>query len=245
MTDDFTHTRGSSPVSGRISQRAQLAAFLSVLLVVGFTILEPVPVVHAQEGTAQKTKSLVDNLKAGGFIGFIIIGCSMVGVSLCVMYAIQIRRDELVPPELLGQVEQLFEDEEYEEAMLAANRAVARALDFAERETIHRIHPAPSGQKLAALSNLLDRLGVGFEGDLAKSGVLAKVLDDVKGMPSEEHIHIAALRSMSQARYDTESRGHYALRFDHYVHFTSPIRRYADLEVHRALKRKSPTCRQS
>jgi ribonuclease R len=124
-----------------------------------------------------------------------------------------------------------------EEAMLAANRAVARRLDFAERETIHRVHPPPTGQKLAALSNLLDRLGVNVEGDLALPGVLAKVLEDVKGVPSEERIHVAALRSMSQARYDVESRGHYALRFEHYVHFTSPIRRYADLEVHRALKR--------
>jgi len=124
-----------------------------------------------------------------------------------------------------------------EEAMLAANRAVARRLDFTERETIHRVHPPPSGQKLEALSNLLDRLGVAVEGDLALPGFLAKVLEDVKGMPSEERIHVAALRSMSQARYEAESRGHYALRFEHYVHFTSPIRRYADLEVHRALKR--------
>jgi len=123
-----------------------------------------------------------------------------------------------------------------EEAMLAANRAVARTLDFAERETIHRVHPAPSPEKLAALSNLLDRLGVDVDGDLGTPGVLAKVLDDVRGMPSEERIHVAALRSMSQARYEAESRGHYALRFEHYVHFTSPIRRYADLEVHRALK---------
>jgi ribonuclease R len=124
-----------------------------------------------------------------------------------------------------------------EEAMLAANRAVARRLDFAEREAIHRVHPPPSGQKLEALSDLLDRLGVAVEGDLALPGVLAKVLEDVKGKPSEERIHVAALRSMSQARYEAESRGHYALRFDHYVHFTSPIRRYADLEVHRTLKR--------
>jgi len=117
VTEDFTHTRGSLPASGRLSHRVRLAGFLSVLVLAGFAILEPVPLVHAQEETAKKTKSLVDNLKAGGFIGFVIIGCSMVGVSLCVMYAIQIRRDELVPPELLGQVEQLFEDEEYEEAM--------------------------------------------------------------------------------------------------------------------------------
>lgn len=121
--------------------------------------------------------------------------------------------------------------------MLAANRAVAKSLEVAGWETIHRVHPPPSGQKLAALSSLLDRLGVAVEGDLSEPGVLAKVLDEVKGTPSEERIHVGALRSMSQARYEAESRGHYALRFDHYAHFTSPIRRYADLEVHRALKR--------
>jgi ribonuclease R len=124
-----------------------------------------------------------------------------------------------------------------EEAMLAANRAVARALDVADRETIHRVHPPPSSQKLEAFSNLLERLGIVVEGDLSLPGSLAKVLEDVKGSPSEEQIHTAALRSMSQARYEAESRGHYALKFEHYVHFTSPIRRYADLEVHRALKR--------
>jgi ribonuclease R len=124
-----------------------------------------------------------------------------------------------------------------EEAMLAANRAVARALDFAERETIHRVHPPPSSQKLEALSSLLERLGIVVEGDLSLPGCLAKVLEDVKGSPSEEQIHVAALRSMSQARYEAESGGHYALKFKHYVHFTSPIRRYSDLEVHRALKR--------
>jgi len=109
---DSTHNRDSLSVFDRVSRRVRLAALLSVVVVAGFAVLAPAEVVHAQE-----EKSLIENLKAGGFIGFVIIGCSMVGVSLCVMYAIQIRRDELVPPELLGQVEQLFEDEEYEEAM--------------------------------------------------------------------------------------------------------------------------------
>ena len=124
-----------------------------------------------------------------------------------------------------------------EEVMLAANRAVARALDSAACETIHRVHPAPSGSKLVALAGLLERLGVEVRGDLAEPGVLAKLLEEVKGGPFEERIHTAALRSLSQARYEAVSRGHYALRFEHYVHFTSPIRRYADLDVHRALKK--------
>jgi len=126
-----------------------------------------------------------------------------------------------------------------EEAMLAANRAVAAALDRAGRPTLHRVHLPPSPRKLLVLAALLERLGldVGDEGELAEPRVLNRILEQVKGSPSEERVHTAALRSMSQARYELEPRGHFALHFEHYLHFTSPIRRYADLEVHRALKR--------
>jgi ribonuclease R len=123
-----------------------------------------------------------------------------------------------------------------EEAMLAANRAVAAALDRAGRRTLHRVHPPPSPQKLAALAILLDRLALKAEAPLEEPGVLAAILEAVRGTPVEERVHMATLRSMSQARYESESGGHYALRFDHYLHFTSPIRRYADLDVHRTLK---------
>jgi len=126
-----------------------------------------------------------------------------------------------------------------EEAMLAANRAVASALDRVERPTLHRVHLPPAPRKLAQLAALLERLGlaVADEGELAEPRVLNRILEQVKGSPSEERVHTAALRSMSQARYELEPRGHFALHFEHYLHFTSPIRRYADLEVHRALKR--------
>lgn len=126
-----------------------------------------------------------------------------------------------------------------EEAMLAANRAVASALDRAGRPTLHRVHLPPSPKKLGILAALLERLGLAVEdeGELAEPRVLNRILEQVKGSPSEERVHTAALRSMSQARYELEPRGHFALHFEHYLHFTSPIRRYADLEVHRALKR--------
>lgn len=124
-----------------------------------------------------------------------------------------------------------------EEAMLAANRAVARALDSAERPTLHRVHPPPSPQKLHTLQQLLERYGVKVSGDLETPGVLAAALESVRGEAGAERLHLAALRSMSQARYQSASEGHYALRFEHYLHFTSPIRRYADLEVHRVLRR--------
>ncbi len=124
-----------------------------------------------------------------------------------------------------------------EEAMLAANRAVARALDVAGRTAIHRIHPSPQPARLAELERVLSRFGLEHRGDLSQPGVLAEVLRQTEGLPAEEQIHYAALRALSQARYAVESAGHYALRFEHYVHFTSPIRRYADLMVHRALRR--------
>jgi ribonuclease R len=123
-----------------------------------------------------------------------------------------------------------------EEAMLAANRAVARTLERAGRPALHRVHAPPSPVRLAALAGLLERLGVEAPEDLETPGRLATVLEAVSGQPSEERVQTAALRAMSRARYAANSEGHYALRFDHYLHFTSPIRRYADLEVHRALR---------
>jgi ribonuclease R len=124
-----------------------------------------------------------------------------------------------------------------EEAMLAANRVVARALDRAEHPTIHRVHAPPPPSKMDELVVLLESLGVELRGEIEAPGVLASALEAVAGTPSEERVHLAVLRSMSQARYEAESAGHYALRFEHYLHFTSPIRRYADLEAHRALRR--------
>ncbi|MEM9174496.1 MAG: VacB/RNase II family 3'-5' exoribonuclease [Myxococcota bacterium] len=124
-----------------------------------------------------------------------------------------------------------------EEAMLAANRAVARALVRADRAALHRVHPPPSPRKLDDLARLLERYGIEAPVDLDAPGALAAVLEETKGAAFEERLHTAVLRSMSQARYEPESKGHYALRFEHYLHFTSPIRRYADLAVHRALRR--------
>ncbi|MFO0687673.1 MAG: RNB domain-containing ribonuclease [Myxococcota bacterium] len=124
-----------------------------------------------------------------------------------------------------------------EEAMLAANRAVASALDRVGLETVHRIHPPPDPRRLDDLARLLERHGLVVDEDLDEPGAIAAVLRKVRGLPSEERIHLATLRAMSQARYAARPGGHFALRFDHYLHFTSPIRRYADLAVHRVLKR--------
>ena len=125
-----------------------------------------------------------------------------------------------------------------EEAMLAANRAVAAALDRSGRPTIHRVHPPPRSQRLESLRTIAARAGLEIArgADLSDPRTLARLLEAAKDSPSGERIHTAVLRSLSQARYAAQSGGHHALCFEHYLHFTSPIRRYADLEVHRALK---------
>lgn len=102
--------------------RVRLAAFLSLAVVVTATgILAPHPrTLHAEDGAAPPAKSgptFLDNVKAGGMIGHTIILCSIIGVSLALTYAFQIRRDAMVPPELLGELETLFEEENYEEAL--------------------------------------------------------------------------------------------------------------------------------
>ena len=125
-----------------------------------------------------------------------------------------------------------------EEAMLAANRAVAGWLDGRDVPTVHRIHEPPGDEALASLAQLLARFDLIDDAaiELTPTRVAAAVGRAV-GRPIERLVHWSALRAMQQARYSTESRGHYALGFEHYLHFTSPIRRVADLAVHRAVHR--------
>jgi ribonuclease R len=115
-----------------------------------------------------------------------------------------------------------------EESMLAANRAVAEALAAAGVPAVFRNHEPPTPEDADALGDVLAAFGLPPD--------FGEALRRVAGRPEERLVHGIALRSMRQARYEAECRGHYALAFRHYVHFTSPIRRYADLVVHRALK---------
>ena len=125
-----------------------------------------------------------------------------------------------------------------EEAMLAANRAVAEALDRAGLPSIHRNHETPAPEDLEALRDLLEGLGLLPAGGMREisPAEIARALRSAAGRPEERLVHQVALRSMRQARYEVEVRGHFALAFRHYAHFTSPIRRYADLTVHRCVK---------
>ncbi len=125
-----------------------------------------------------------------------------------------------------------------EEAMLAANRAVAEWLDAHEVDAVHRVHEPPAPPDLERLTTELTALGFvdGGASDALTSRELGRALERAVGSPAERWIHQLALRSMRRARYSARSIPHFALAFEHYLHFTSPIRRYADLAVHRALR---------
>ena len=121
-----------------------------------------------------------------------------------------------------------------EEFMLAANEAVATTLAAAAAGFLRRIHAAPDPRKLRQLTEFVSELG--FEVDTLESRFeLQRLLDIARGRPEEHAVHYAVLRSLTRAAYGPQPDGHYALASDCYCHFTSPIRRYPDLQVHRAL----------
>ncbi len=124
-----------------------------------------------------------------------------------------------------------------EECMLLANTAVAEALERAGAPCLYRVHEAPDPRKLEALRPLLNALGLGeaSRGDLADPAILRAVLERARGHRAEKLVSYLVLRGMMQARYAVANAGHFGLALATYAHFTSPIRRYPDLLVHRAL----------
>ena len=122
-----------------------------------------------------------------------------------------------------------------EEFMLTANEAVAEALFAKATPFLRRVHPAPSPKKLESLTEFVTELGFKV-GSLENRFELQKLLAQVAGRPEQHAVNFAALRSLARAVYSPEEEGHYALASDCYCHFTSPIRRYPDLTVHRLIE---------
>src|SRR6202000_3152454 len=125
-----------------------------------------------------------------------------------------------------------------EEFMVLANVAAAEALEKAKTPLIYRIHDTPSKEKLFAFSDFLRTLNIPFaKGQVVQPGTFNRILAGAKGTPHEAVMNDVVLRSQAQAIYDSANIGHFGLNLAKYAHFTSPIRRYADLIVHRALIR--------
>ncbi|MEZ5301530.1 MAG: RNB domain-containing ribonuclease [Verrucomicrobiales bacterium] len=121
-----------------------------------------------------------------------------------------------------------------EEFMLAANEAVAAATKRADMPAIYRVHEDPDAEKLAEFRALAHQYGFKV-GDLSNRDEIQRLLKMVRGTPEEHVIKIGLLKSLKRAAYHPDPTGHYGLAKANYTHFTSPIRRYADLVVHRVL----------
>ena len=121
--------------------------------------------------------------------------------------------------------------------MLAANETVAAHMTKHHYPFIYRVHDVPDEDRMQSLSKIMAQFGtvLKIEGKM-RPKVLQMALRKVKGKPEEGMISTLALRSMKQAVYQTENVGHFGLAAKDYTHFTSPIRRYPDLLVHRLLK---------
>jgi len=124
-----------------------------------------------------------------------------------------------------------------EECMLCANVAAAQFIDHHELPGLYRVHDGPGGEKLNSLRKYLSELGLDLSGgDDPQPSDYQKLAERIGERPDRSIVQTMMLRSMSQAVYQPENRGHFGLAYPAYTHFTSPIRRYPDLLVHRAIR---------
>jgi ribonuclease R len=123
-----------------------------------------------------------------------------------------------------------------EECMILANQCAARFLEKAKLPHLLRVHDGPSAEKLADLRTFLGEVGLSLEGGEKPEPIhYYQLLDKIADRPDEHLIQTVLLRSLSQAVYSPEKKGHFGLALPAYTHFTSPIRRYPDLLIHRAI----------
>lgn len=147
--------------------------------------------------------------------------------------------DEQKHPVAIVKRERSVAEMMIEEFMLAANETVAGFMAKHKRPFIYRVHDLPDPEKIQNLAKLMALFGVTLKvEEKMRPKDLQRALDKVAGKPEEKLISTVALRSMRQAVYQTENIGHFGLAAHFYTHFTSPIRRYPDLMVHRLLRRQ-------
>ncbi len=155
---------------------------------------------------------------------------------------VKIEVDEKGKPVRIVAREHGLSNELIEEFMLLANKRVAERIgkvrDKGQKKTfVYRIHDRPDVEKLQKFSRFIKKFGYKLSLASGKQTALSlnKLLDDVKGTREQDIVENLALRAMAKAEYSTNNIGHYGLAFDYYTHFTSPIRRYPDMMVHRLL----------
>lgn len=139
-------------------------------------------------------------------------------------FPIEIKKFERGPGEML-----------IEDFMIKANETVAEHLYWQEIPLLYRVHEKPVEESLAKVNHVLGVFGHKIQGDKVEPRTYQKILRDIKGKPEEQLLSLILLRSMKHARYMPQALGHFGLASKYYCHFTSPIRRYPDLIVHRVL----------
>lgn len=149
--------------------------------------------------------------------------------------------DEFSNPVEIMREERGVSNKMIEEFMLLANETVAEYAFWAELPFIYRVHEAPGEDKIEAFRKFISPLGLVLKGKIDKDNpikpkALEDILKKVKGTPEERSVSKNMLRSLMKAEYNSENIGHFGLAAKYYCHFTSPIRRYPDLVIHRILK---------
>jgi ribonuclease R len=146
--------------------------------------------------------------------------------------------DEDGKPTWIGKAERRVANRLIESFMLAANETVAEHVYWMELPFVYRIHEDPSPEKIETLNKFLYNFGykVHMNGDTVHPTEIQKLLATVEGKTEEHVVSKMALRSLKQAKYSPHNLGHFGLAAKYYSHFTSPIRRYPDLQIHRILR---------
>src|SRR5437763_4982980 len=130
----------------------------------------------------------------------------------------------------------LFSHRIVEEFMILANEIVARHLEENDFPSLYRVHEEPDPAKVESFAEIVSGFGLKFEPKKAQPIEFQRFISSIEGRPEERMLSYLMLRSFKQAKYSEENIGHFGLASDSYTHFTSPIRRYPDLIVHRILK---------
>ena len=136
------------------------------------------------------------------------------------------------------KAERLWSHRIIEEFMIVANETVAEYMFWTDYPSIYRVHESPDREKLHEFLNFVRSLGIrvpAVKNDVQPK-LLQRILEQVEGKPEEKLVNYLMLRTMARAKYSPDNIGHFGLASTHYTHFTSPIRRYADLQLHRLIK---------